>query len=133
MVVSTNPLLVAAYTDEMDCIALLQFPDALVPQYHLTVGQRLLTVNLYAFGQVLVRDLEHGPASYHRYTNFRPYIAEFLSDDLTRIETRKTQISEAEWVRTSRCAQDYLAKHGKKARDGRPMYCETPAEVHKVA
>src|SRR5215212_5775735 len=33
VVVSTEPLLVAAYTDELDCISLLEFPDSFVKEY----------------------------------------------------------------------------------------------------
>jgi hypothetical protein len=127
MVASIEPLLVAAYTDELDCIAMLRFPDDLVREYELNIYQKLLTVNLYRYGQT-VADLENGPASYHRYGNFTPFIAEFLSDDRMQIEHRKTQILEAEWRRTQRLARIYIAKHGEtRVRDGRPMYCDRPA------
>src|SRR5262249_13829871 len=33
VVVLTKPLLVAAYTDELDCVALLRFPEYLVEDY----------------------------------------------------------------------------------------------------
>ena len=47
VVISTSPLLIAAYTDELDCIAMLRFPSEFVDQYHLSKGTRLLTVNCY--------------------------------------------------------------------------------------
>ena len=127
LVVSVQPLLVAAYTDELDCIALLHFPQELVSEYGLQVWTRLLTVNLYAAGTKPVADLENGPASYHRYSNFDPLIAEFVSDDFPRIEYRKAEIAEAEWQRTAALAHAYFAKHGPLARDGRPMHSGTPA------
>ena len=47
VVVSTNPLMVTAYSDEMDAAILLRFPAFLVSKYALQVGTRLLTVNTY--------------------------------------------------------------------------------------
>jgi hypothetical protein len=127
LVVSVQPLLIAAYTDELDCIALLHFPPELVSEYGLQVWTRLLTVNLYTRGSTPEADLENGPAAYHRYSNFEPLIAEFISDDLPRIEFRKSQIAEAEWQRTAALAQAYLAQKGMLARDGRPMHSEKAA------
>ena len=47
IVVSTDPeLLIAAYTDELDCVAMLRLPkEPLVSKYSLLRGSRLLTVN----------------------------------------------------------------------------------------
>lgn len=129
LVVCVEPLLVAAYTDELDCIALLAFPTELVSEYGLAVGSRLLTVNLYELGLHPVADLENGPASYHRYANFFPLIAEFLSYNIGRIENRKVAITEEEWARTAECARAYLARHGSIARDGRPLHSGKPALV----
>lgn len=129
LVVSINPLLVAAYTDELDCIALLRFPQELAQEYSLQVGSRLLTVNLYMHGNTTASDLQPGPTSYQRYSNFIPLIAEFVSADQTRIEARKAAIAEAEWARTEGLAQEYLAQHGQRCRDGRPLYNHIPANA----
>jgi hypothetical protein len=127
LVVAVSPLVVAAYTDELDCVALLQFPDSLVQQYKLQLGTRLLTVNLYSRGLMLASDLENGPASHRRYNNFDPFIAEFLSNDKVRIEQRKREISDAEWTRTYQLARAYPSKFGRRFRDGRPKNCAKPA------
>jgi hypothetical protein len=121
LVVSINPLLIAAYTDEFDCIAMLQFSQQLLSKYDLAVGKRLLTVNIYQPKGSLANDLEHGSASFRRYFNFSPLIAEFLSFDYDRIEQRKAEISENEWKRTLELAQTYLDRHGTQARDGSPL------------
>jgi hypothetical protein len=39
----TPDVLVAAYTDELDCVAMLRFPQELVDIYDLEVGTRLIT------------------------------------------------------------------------------------------
>ena len=132
IVVSINPLLVAAYTDEFDCVAILQFTKRLINEHKIKIYDRLLTINLYLHGADLVEDLEHGSASYKRYSNFIPFIAEFMSDDLNHIKLRKAQILESEWERTKYLAKKYIAKYGKmRVRDGRPLYCEKPAQINK--
>ncbi len=126
-VVSTSPLLVAAYTDELDCVAMLRFPDAFREVYGLTVGSRLLTVNTYKRGRAYDSDLILGPNRFERWVGFHPIIAEFVSDDLPRIEARKAQITEEEWARTASLGAGYLAAKPGIARDGRPVYAAVPA------
>lgn len=127
VVVSTAPLLVAAYTDELDCVALLRFPDELTGEYSLHVRDRLLTINRYTMGGALAPDLEHGRLSYKRMSNFQPLIADFLTDDISRIRERKRKIGDDEWVRTWVLGQKYLEKHPHQARNGRPPYCVRPS------
>ncbi len=122
VVVSLSPLVVAAYTDELDCVAMLRFPDELVNEYQLVRHSRLLTVNAYNYLEPRQADLSEGPASYGRYGFFHPLIAEFLSEDMARINERKLEIAEDEWQRTIDCANEYIAKYKHVARDGRP-YC----------
>jgi hypothetical protein len=129
-VMQTTPLLIAAYTDEFDCVAMLHFPRSCVPTRDLQPGTRLLTVNTYTLRLLgVARDLTPGPGDYRRYGNFAPLIAEFLSDDEQRITERKAQINEAEWNRTWSLGQEFLQQHGLKARDGRPMFCLKPVKL----
>lgn len=127
VLVTGDKLIVAAYTDELDCVALLEFPHELVKQYGLVPGSRLLTVNTYARGQVVAPDLENGSGSYHRYNNFYPIIAEFLSDDMSVIEARKASISESEWTRTTDMGETKLRACDGVFRDGSPYQSKTPA------
>jgi hypothetical protein len=129
VVVSVAPLLVAAYTDEMDCIAMLRFPDNWASEHNLHVRDRLVTVNRYTVGGPIVPDLEHGRLSYNRFSNFLPLIADFLTDDHDRLRQRKMKIGEDEWVRTWVLAERYREKHGPQARDGRPPFCMRLATV----
>ena len=127
VVVCVRPLLVAAYTDELDCVAVLRFEPGLVARYGLRDGTRLLTVNTYTFGEIPVCDLESGAGSYGRYSNFAPLIADFLSDDVGRIAERKAEIAESEWVRAEQLGREHLRRHGhRRVRDGRPMLCDDP-------
>jgi hypothetical protein len=128
VVVWTAPLLVAAYTDELDCIAMLRFPDHFAQEYRLRVGSRLLTVNTYGRFPRYHEDLILGPNLIGRFTGFHPIIADFVSDDIARIEARKAAISEAEWERTGHFGAAYLALRPGVARDGRPVYAGLPAQ-----
>lgn len=128
LVISVDPLRVAAYSDEMDAVAMLRFPQELVEQYGLKRGSKLLTCNLYeGRGRGPVKDLIEGPACTKRFGNMMPYVADFLSDDTKAIERRKKAISEEEWQRCRECAAAYVKKHGETSRDGSPLYCGMPA------
>jgi hypothetical protein len=129
-VMSLDPLLVAAYTDELDCVAMLMFPSNLVNEYKLTVGDRLLSVNTYVHldEQGVAPDLVPGPQAIGRYGNFQPFIADFLSDDQTRIASvKQSEIEEAAWQRAWHLGQEYMATHPNQARKGYPLNSEKPA------
>ncbi|MCI0524693.1 MAG: hypothetical protein L0Y75_05460 [Acidobacteria bacterium] len=129
VVVSTSPLLIAAYAGELDCIAMLRFTDQLVPKYDLSVGTQLLAVNLYLeWNFFLPEDLNPGPRQTGKYGNFAPLIADFLTDDVSLVEEKKAGIAKAEWRRAEALGREYLKRHGEKARDGRPLLCHLPAK-----
>jgi hypothetical protein len=127
-VLSLDPLLVAAYTDELDCVAMLCFPLLLVEEEELKLGSRLLTINTYQTGKKAVPDLVPGPQSLNRYANFFPVIAEFVSDDHSRIAMRKAEISEEEWLRCQRMGSEYRRRFPKRWRNGSPLRSLTPAK-----
>ncbi len=127
VVISTSPLLIAAYTDELDCIAMLRFPDEFTDEYDLQKGTRLLTVNCYGSLPDYDPDLILGPKLIDRWTGFHPLIADFLTDDGERVEARKKQITEDEWQRALDMGMEYAKRYPKVARDGRPVYSATPA------
>lgn len=130
VVISTSPLLVAAYTDEIDCVALLRFHDRFVSEYNLERGSRLITVNIYEYaddGSYEI-DLKPGPGAREYYRNFTPLIAEFLTDDFERLNKRKAGINEAEWQRTEEMGQSYISEKYAPPRDGRPLWCSLPAK-----
>ncbi len=129
VVVSTSPLLITAYAGELDCIAMLRFADQLVPKYDLSVGTQLLAVNVYLeWNFFLPEDLNPGPRETGKYRNFAPMIADFLTDDVNLVEEKKAEIAKAEWRRAEALGQEYLKRHGEKARDGRPLLCHLPAK-----
>lgn len=127
VVVSVDPLLVAAYSDELDCVALLRFPGEFVADYKPEIGTRLLTVNTYRRGTEVDTDLAPGPRDRGSWSGFHPVIADFVSDDEPTIDARKDAITEDEWERTYKLGCRYLHDHPGKARDGRPVFAGAPA------
>ncbi len=129
LVVSRSPLLVAAYTEDIDCVVMLHFPEWVAREHRLEEGSRLLAVCVYPPADEVARDIEPGPGNSGLFRNVDPQIAEFLSDDVDRIEERKRQINEEEWERCERLAATYLDRHGPCARDGAPFFNSTPARL----
>lgn len=143
IVVQMEPILiVAAYTDELDCIALLKFSDLpkgnekryppflaseLIRLHNLQIGTRLLTVNTYSpLKEGVAPDLKLGDKAHNRWGNFCPLIAEFLSDQngFGPIEARKARIAESEWQRTLGMARAAMAEARPPLRDGRPLFSD---------
>jgi hypothetical protein len=130
VVVNAEDGIVAAYADELDCVALLKFDQRIARTKGWQVGTRLLTVNGYAGKeQGIASDLVLGPNYLGNFGNFRPLIADLLTDDLAHLEHLKAQISEDEWSRALQMGKQALAGNIVKPRDGRPLYCATPAKA----
>lgn len=130
VVVSTEPLRVAAYSDELDCVAMLGFPVELVREYALEVRDSLISVNLYwtweHCGGVVVPDLYPGKGAHGRYGNFDPVIGDFVSDSVREIDQHKKRFSKYERARAWELGQKYLKKHSRQVRDGRPGLAVRP-------
>jgi hypothetical protein len=145
-VISVEPLLVAAYTGELDCVAMLNLPSWLAEEHGLEAGRRLLTVNTYYPDPPVAEDLLPGPKRYTnnkiryllsflrpsllgppRWTNFFPVIADFFSKDVKRIYRRKANIPEKTWIRCHEMGTEYLRNFPEKWRYGTPYRSSFPA------
>lgn len=123
IVVSLEPLLVAAYSDEFDGVVLLRFPPQLAAIHHLAVGERLLTVNNYIQSLATRQtDIRRGERSTGQFTGFIPLIADFLTDDSQRLSEIKQKIGEDEWVRAHALGMQKLEVRWPPPRNGRPRY-----------
>jgi hypothetical protein len=124
LVIELKPIVIAAYTDELDCIAWLQFPAKYQAPIALSRDQRLLTVNTYARRQGgVAADLILGPGDTGHWGNFSPIIAQFISSDVEAMERRVKEIEEREWQRCAELAQSTP----RRMRDGRPTKSLLPA------
>ena len=122
VVIETRPLLVAAYSRELDGIVMLKFPEELADEYQLTAGSRLLSSNTYDTHRVSDGDLFPGPRKRtDSWRYFHPIIADFVTADPERLQYCKLRISDQEWQRASRIGLAFRKVHPDVARDGRPM------------
>ncbi|MBS0631199.1 MAG: hypothetical protein JSS11_04745 [Verrucomicrobia bacterium] len=129
VVISIAPrILVAAYSEELDCVVLLGFDPKLLEGCHLKVGDRLVAADMYLH-EAQADDVVFGSGYRHRWLNFYPFIAEFLSDDGAAIAQAKSRIPEAQWERTWQLVEKYLARFGRVARNGNPYFVSFSAEV----
>ncbi len=127
VVVSISPVLVAAYSDDLDCVAMLRFPAAFGVRHDLHVGKPLVTINTYYSQFVKHADLSFGANQVGEWSGFFPVIAEFLSDDDERIKYLKQDIDDAEWQRCRELGESYLVQRPGVARLGRPRRSHQPA------
>ncbi len=128
VVVSLAPLRVAAYSDKLDAIALLKFPDAFVAERGLRMFGRLVSVNRYFQDVAVAADLDPGPLGTTEWSNFRPFVADFLCDDEEAIRTLRAAIREDEWKRATFLGRQYLERFGDRPRDGQPLKSLVPAK-----
>jgi hypothetical protein len=127
VVVALEPLRVAAYADKLDAVALLRFPDEFARERGLRMFGRLLVVNRYFRSASVAPDLVPGPLGIPGCSNFRPFVAEFLTDDEEPLRALRAGITEAEWKRATHLGRRYLEECGDLARDGRPTTSLVPA------
>lgn len=127
IVVSQKPFIVAAYSEELDGIAMLEFDAQLIEPQYRALGTKLITLNLdYSskFGP-LAADLHPGPNCSGRWTNFLPLIGDFLSRDKERLAQLLADIPTAWWSRLATMVKNYDHRFG--IRDGRPGLAAQPA------
>ena len=134
-VISVEPLLVAAYSNDLDCVTMLRFPLWLVEAHALRIEDRLLTINTYErpsglktydTGGRCASDLVLGPENTGWLANLYPVIADFFSDDRQKIAQRKSQIPEEDWRRCLYMGWDYRERFPKRWRNGSPIWSWAP-------
>ena len=118
LVVSTEPLLVAAYSDEMDAVVMLRFPSEFVGKYELTTGTRLTTSNVYFEGERVVSDIFIGVGYLRRWVDFMPVVQLFLGKQDDKIRAKTALFEENVWDRVTELAEAYIYEHPDLCRDG---------------
>lgn len=78
IVASVKPLVVSAYSDELDGVILIRFPDELAQKYSLDVGSRLIGSWVYPNLSKPPRDVVRGKYNLRRYNNGEPLVADFF-------------------------------------------------------
>lgn len=120
MVLSLEPVLVAVYSDEMDAVVVLQFPQEFKTNYELFMYQKLIGVNIYLPYNVtgMSKDIFPGEKYLGRWSDFYPIIAEFISDDYMISNYHRKHIDDALWDKVKALGLEYIEKHSDLFRDG---------------
>jgi hypothetical protein len=132
VVMSLDPLIIAAYADDLDGVVLLRFPPSYAARYGLEVGSQLLAVNLYQEvkarngSRLYAVDIIPGPQR-QAWSSFSPLIAELVSDDDARIAELKAAMSPRDWLTCATRARAHIDRLGvEHARSGQPMAAGFP-------
>lgn len=127
VVVALRPPVVAAYSEDLDAVALLAFPDRVATAAGWRAGARLLTVNTYReIDGGIAPDLVLGPEQTGSWGNFHPLVADLLTDDRGALEAHREDVDEEAWARCETLGREAL---GRKVppRDGSPIWSGSPA------
>jgi hypothetical protein len=128
IVASVDPLVVSAYSDELDGVILVNFPDHLVKHYSLAVGDLLIASWVYPRSPQAPRDIVQGDHNLGRYNNGAPIVADFFSNSQDKIKKRKEGVSSAEWDRVLALTPLALKRADGKYRTCFPLYAGVPPE-----
>ena len=118
LVMSVSPLTVAAYSDEIDGVLMLRFPEGLAERYSLYPGMRLTTSNVYFRWEEFPADVMIGENFCRRYNDFMPIVQLFIGKNDEKILAKAGLFSEDVWNRVSEKAAAYTEKHPDLCRDG---------------
>ncbi len=120
MVVCLNPVLVAVYSDEMDAVVVLKFPQEFKTNYELVMFQKLISVNMYLPFNVtgMSKDIFPGEKYLGRWSDVYPIIADFISEDVTLSNEHRMHINDSLWDKVQTLGLDYIEKHPDLVRDG---------------
>jgi hypothetical protein len=112
-------LKIAVYSDEHDAIILIDVPNQVSQHYDIEVGQRLLALCSFVHGdgQTVAKDIFVGSRGRKTWSDVNVMIAEFLSDEMKRIQYLKNQFGEDEWTRIAKMANDYYRKFPSQGRN----------------
>lgn len=111
VVVSVSPLIISVYSEDMDAVLFLKFPEKLAEKYGLTIGTRLVSTNVYFEGTKIADDIQTGMGYTHSFTDFTPVIPLFLSSDEGFIRSRVNLFEEDEWNRLRLLTEKRAAKN----------------------
>jgi hypothetical protein len=128
IVASVKPLVVSCYSDELDGVILVQFPDALVEKDGLKVGDRLIASWVYPNLRQPPADVALGEKNLKRYNNGKPIVADFFSSSDDRLKRRKAGVAKAEWDRVAELTPPAMKRADGKYRSANPLDVWRPAK-----
>lgn len=129
VVVSVKPLRVAAYSDEMDAVVMLNFPDEFAEKYDLAVGSRLTSSNIYYSDARVESDIFPGSEFLRHYSDFLPVVQLFIGKNDKKIEEKTALFPVEVWDKVEEMGKEYLEKHGELGRFGFYYFNPSPSSA----
>ena len=117
-VLSTEPLRIAAYSDEFDAVVVLDFPAEFVEKFNVTAGMKLTSSVTYFRDNRLPDDLFPGEDTSGRYSDFMPIIQLFLGKNDAKIAEKTALFDDSVWKKVIDKAIAYRDAHPGMYRDG---------------
>lgn len=117
IVVSLSPLVISAYSDELDAVLFLKFPEDLGRTYKLHRGMRLTAANTYPDAKSVPKDIFPGQNYNSQFKDFTPMIHLFFSYDDERALALTSHFDEDVWAYVERLTAERENKRC-KPRDG---------------
>lgn len=119
-VMSVSPLVISSYSDEMDAVVMLRFPDVLAKEYELSQGDKLVTINTYRWleGYDMAPDVFVGENFLNRYSDCHPIVPLFISGSRRRLAQKLALFDDETWAMVWQKSQQYAAEHPDFMRDG---------------
>ena len=128
MVMETDPLLVAAYTHDIDAVVMFMFPQEYVTTFGLRRNSMLLSSTCYGRGQNRVAaDITPGEGNTGVWRNIWPVIVDFFALGREVISKRRKEVTREEWQRVHDMGRAWIARHGHHGRSGSPCVSNRPA------
>ena len=79
------------------------------------------------------KDIDMGPYAGTNYKAVCPVVADLYTDNLERLERKKSEIPEGMWKRTAALAEQYMAQHPGMARNGLDVGFKDAVEISNIA
>lgn len=122
IVISTTPLIIAAYSEDIDCVVLIKFPDKFTEMYNLYPKSKLISINTYLQGNEFQKDLSPGDNCHYTWVGYTPIIGEFITNNLDILEEKKSNISEDLWEYVYKLGLEYSVKYPNTYRNYDPLF-----------
>lgn len=134
VVVSTDPLLVACRSEDLDAVVLQCYPTALGQARGWRLGTRLLICCTYnGYGPIRKnKDIDLGPRANPKYKSFGPILADLYAADTAYLERKKREIPQFMWEITGEQGQAYMAAHPGMARNGLALSFRDAEPIEKI-
>lgn len=134
VVVSTDPLLVACRSEDLDAVILQCYPTALGQARGWEEGTKLVICCTYnGYGPLRRnKDIDRSPRANPKFKSFGPVVADLYAADTAYLERKKKEIPKEMWQITWKMGKDYMAAHPGMARNGLALSFRDAEPIEKI-